>query len=87
MADKSQPFRDLLVWQKAHAFTRALYRETGSFPKYELYALTISDTPIPLRSKRTWRRCPGCCKATSTASNVSAGELLAPRFSLLASFR
>ena len=40
MADKSQSFRDLLVWQKAHAFTLALYRETESFPKHELYALT-----------------------------------------------
>jgi four helix bundle protein len=40
MADKSQSFRDLLVWQKAHAFTLALYREKGSFPKHELYGLT-----------------------------------------------
>jgi four helix bundle protein len=40
MADKSQSFRDLLVWQKAHAFTLALYSCTESFPNHELHALT-----------------------------------------------
>ncbi|MDD2763725.1 MAG: four helix bundle protein [Opitutaceae bacterium] len=40
MADKSQSFRDVLVWQKAHAFTLAIYRCTGSFPRHELFALT-----------------------------------------------
>jgi four helix bundle protein len=40
MADKSQSFRDVLVWQKAHAFTLALYRATEAFPKHELLALT-----------------------------------------------
>jgi four helix bundle protein len=40
MADKSQSFRDVLVWQKAHAFTLAVYRATEPFPKHELFALT-----------------------------------------------
>ena len=40
MANKSQSFRDALVWQKAHAFTLALYRVTEPFPKHELFALT-----------------------------------------------
>ena len=40
MADKSQSFREVIVWQKAHAFTLALYRLTESFPKDELFALT-----------------------------------------------
>ena len=40
MANKSQSFRDVLVWQKAHAFTLALYRATEAFPKHELFALT-----------------------------------------------
>jgi hypothetical protein len=26
MADKTQSFRDVVVWQKAHAFTLAVYR-------------------------------------------------------------
>ena len=41
MADnKSQSFRDVLAWQKAHAFTLAMYRITEGFPKHELFALT-----------------------------------------------
>jgi len=40
MAEKSQSFRDVIVWQKAHAFTLALYRATAAFPKHELFALT-----------------------------------------------
>lgn len=40
MADKSQSFRDVLVWQKAHAFTLAIWRVTASFPKEELFVIT-----------------------------------------------
>jgi four helix bundle protein len=40
MADKSQSFCDVVVWQKAHAFTLAIYRCTEAFPKHELFALT-----------------------------------------------
>ncbi|MFI5336287.1 MAG: four helix bundle protein [Opitutales bacterium] len=40
MADQSQSFRDVLVWQKAHAFTLAVYRASEPFPKHELFALT-----------------------------------------------
>jgi four helix bundle protein len=40
MENKSQSFRDVIVWQKAHAFTLALYRATAAFPKHGLFALT-----------------------------------------------
>jgi four helix bundle protein len=40
MADKSQSFRDVIVWQKAHAFALAVYKSTEPFPKHELFALT-----------------------------------------------
>ncbi|HQY06279.1 MAG TPA: four helix bundle protein [Lacunisphaera sp.] len=40
MADKSQSFRDVIVWQKAHAFTLTVYRASEQFPKHELFALT-----------------------------------------------
>jgi len=40
MMKKSQSFREVLVWQKAHAFTLAMYRLTETFPKHELFALT-----------------------------------------------
>jgi four helix bundle protein len=40
MADKSQSFRDVLVWQKAHAFTLAIWRVSASFPREEMYVIT-----------------------------------------------
>ncbi|MCC2546071.1 four helix bundle protein [Hymenobacter sp. BT175] len=33
-------FKDLVVWQKAHQLTLAVYRITEAFPKHELFALT-----------------------------------------------
>ncbi len=36
----SQNFRQLLVWQKAHAFVLGAYRCSGGFPKHELFGLT-----------------------------------------------
>jgi len=33
-------FRELKVWDKAHALTLDVYRATQSFPRYELYSLT-----------------------------------------------
>ncbi len=36
----AKSFRDLIVWQKAHAFVLATYRLTSGFPKQETYGLT-----------------------------------------------
>ena len=33
-------FRQLKVWEKAHAFALSVYKTTKSFPKDELYGLT-----------------------------------------------
>ena len=38
--EKSKTFQDLIVWQKAHAFTLMVYKCTESFPKHEIYGLT-----------------------------------------------
>ncbi len=35
-----QDFRDLKVWEKAHAVTLSVYRATESFPVMERYGLT-----------------------------------------------
>lgn len=50
-------FRDLMVWEKAHALTPASYRDTAGFPKQEIYGL-ISQI----------RRC-----AASIAANIAEG--------------
>ena len=38
--EASRNFRDLVVWQKAHAFVLGIYRLTRNFPKEEQYGLT-----------------------------------------------
>lgn len=40
MKTPAKTFRDLIVWQKTHAFVLAVYRLTDGFPKSELYGLT-----------------------------------------------
>jgi len=36
----SNSFKQLIVWQKAHAFVLDIYKLTESFPRHEQYALT-----------------------------------------------
>jgi four helix bundle protein len=36
----TQTFKQLLVWQKSHAFVLAVYKYTNTFPKTEIYVLT-----------------------------------------------
>jgi four helix bundle protein len=36
----SHSYRELLVWQKSMALVKAVYEETRSFPKEEIYGLT-----------------------------------------------
>ncbi len=50
-------FRDLMVWEKAHALTLASYSGTAEFPKQELYGLTSQI-----------RRC-----SASIAANIAEG--------------
>jgi four helix bundle protein len=40
MGKPSQSFRDLIVWQKAHAFVLEVYRTTEAFPKKEVFGLS-----------------------------------------------
>lgn len=53
-------FRDIKVWAKSHELTLALYRETRSFPREELYGLTSqirrSAASIPANIAE------GCCR-------------------------
>jgi len=35
-----RPFRELMVWQKAHRLTLELYKNTRTFPREEQYGLT-----------------------------------------------
>ena len=37
----ARSFRDLIVWQKAHGFTLAVYKLTAAFPQRETYSLAL----------------------------------------------
>ncbi len=50
-------FHDLHVWERAHAFTLAIYAATAKFPRTELYGLTSQI-----------RRC-----AVSIGANIAEG--------------
>lgn len=57
MGEAMKDYRDLLVWQKAHAVVLDIYRLTADFPVSERYGLTSQ-----------LRRC-----ATSVPSNIAEG--------------
>ncbi len=38
--EKAKNFRDLVVWQKTHAFVLRVYKITSRFPREEVYGLT-----------------------------------------------
>lgn len=38
--EKSNTFKGLIVWQKAHLLTLEIYKVTKNFPREEVYALT-----------------------------------------------
>jgi hypothetical protein len=40
MIQPVKTFKDLIVWQKAHAFVLDVYKFTEKFPKRELFGLT-----------------------------------------------
>ena len=54
----SHKYKDLIVWQKAKSLATQIYKTTDSFPKTELYGLTIQI-----------RRA-----AVSVASNIAEGQ-------------
>jgi four helix bundle protein len=40
MESSAKSFRDLIVWQKAHAFVLEIYRVSEAFPSAERYGIT-----------------------------------------------
>lgn len=39
-SENTKSFKDLVVWQKAHALVLEVYKLTEKFPKHELFGLT-----------------------------------------------
>jgi four helix bundle protein len=56
----AKTFRDLVVWQKAHAYVLAIYKFTEAFPKQETYGLSSqmrrAATSIPANIAEGFRK-------------------------------
>jgi four helix bundle protein len=82
-----QDFRNLKVWEKAHALTLSVYRETRSFPSDERFGLTsqlrrsCSSVPANLAE--------GCARASDTEFarfvNIALGSASETDYHLLLS--
>ena len=62
-------FRKLIVWQKSHQLTLAIYKVTEPFPKHELYGLTSQI-----------RRASASIPANIAEGSGRAGEIEFARF-------
>jgi len=85
MRKPAKSFRDLIVWQKAHAFVLKVYSFSQSFPKYELYGLTSqlrrAAVSIPANIAEGFRK-----KSTNDKArflNISEGSLEECRYYLI----
>jgi len=60
MQTPAKTFEDLIVWQKAHAFTLSVYGLSSSFPKNEQFGLTSqfrrAAVSVPANIAEGWRR-------------------------------
>lgn len=58
--EPAKTFRDLIVWQKAHAFVLSVYEATKGFPREEIYGLTAqfrrAAVSIPANIAEGFRR-------------------------------
>lgn len=56
-------FRELKVWQKAHALTLGVYKVTASFPKDEMYGLTSQMRRAAVSIEANIAE--GCCRGSA----------------------
>jgi hypothetical protein len=61
--ESARTFKDLVVWQKSHAFVVEVYRLTERFPKTELFGLTSQ-----------LRRAAGAAAAVLSSCILSSGS-------------
>ena len=81
----AKSFRDLIVWQKAHAFVLATYRLTSGFPRQETYGLTSqmrrAAVSIPANIAEGFRKRGKADKARFL--NMSEGSIEESRYYLI----
>lgn len=81
----ARTFRDLIVWQKAHALALGVYKLTATFPKNEVYGLTAqmrtAAVSVPANVVEGFRRSSRPDKARML--NVAQGSLEELRYYLI----
>ena len=87
VAQMGTGYRDLLVWQKAHAFVLAVYTYSGGFPRAETYGLTSqlrrAAVSIPANIAEGFRRQGRADKVRML--NISQGSIEECRYYLILS--
>ena len=81
----AKSFEDLIVWQKAHAFTLQVYATTRVFPKDELFGLTSqfrrAAVSVPANIAEGFRKRSDQDKAR--CANIAEGSLQECRYYLI----
>ena len=85
MRPPAKSFQDLIVWQKAHAFTLGIYEATRAFPKVETYGLVSqlrrAAASIPANIAEGFRKKSKTDKARFL--NIAEGSLEECRYYLI----
>ena len=75
--EPAKRFQDLMVWQKAHALTLAVYKLTSEFPREEMFGLTSqmrrSAASVPANIAEGFKRRGQADKAR--VLNIAEGSL------------
>jgi four helix bundle protein len=83
--EPAKSFRELIVWQKAHAFVLEAYAFTALFPKHEIYGLTSqlrrAAVSVPANIAEGFRRRSRTDKAR--IMNIAEGSLEEARYYLI----
>jgi four helix bundle protein len=87
MSIAKKTFKDLIMWQKSHAFVLAVYKMTEKYPKCELFGLTSqfrrASVSIPANIAEGYRRNGKADKLRFL--NISQGSLEECRYYILLS--
>lgn len=78
----AESFRDLIVWQKAHALVLEIYRLSDPFPAREIYGLAAqvrsSSDSVPANIAEAWKKRSKADKAR--VLNIAQGSLEETRY-------
>src|SRR6266567_2594958 len=82
-----QNFRELVVWQKAHELTLAVYRATREFPREELYGLVtqVRRAAASIAANIAEGRCRGSDPDFARFLNMAMGSAAETEYHLLLS--